>query len=736
MNIMSSPLRNNFEEDNNNSNSNSNSNSIVMLSPEKMLPEKDGLMSLKRYQKAKAMSPMRKSSSSLLTSDGSLVGLAYKESKSRDLSLSLLEKGPDEDMTPLKDRTNSVRNDRSVLKVYMNNQLDLQSSELQYYEEQLFEVAERLEIVTKERDLLQLEKEKLESKQQIGHLKDYGEFRKVYMDNQLDLQNTEMQYYEEQLDQIATQLETVMKERDEIIIERDNLKQLMQAKESISELPDDQLKQYQLDLEEKDNMIDELKSNVTAVEKELEQCNMMFEGLNDQLDHKDATIEELKGKTNTLILQNEEINTIVVTLNNEKEKLLEEMANVNNLLASKDTELVLMESSLNEFQLQFNSVKPLVDERNKTIQELKLQSKQYREQLSKLETELSAEKEGIQMSDNSKLLEYEVQVQEKADIIAQLEQNVLSWQMAYKQYEESNAALENYKLELESTVMDLRNRLDSSSSQLGDYSEKVASLENELKLIIEQNNDYAQSLAESRFALAASEDTASCLQSRLDDIDRNGADNIQTIIEEKQKIFEEKRSIEIRLQEVFESLNEKDQTIAQLREQYSKNEAELLRVRDDSEYLQDALIKKQEKEDAAEELLINLRGERDDAMTALKELHDEISKRDGAIEIYMSELERLQALYTDATGKNNNFSDSDIKNELFAKVEALEKSVVSLQNQLKDVSLEKDDLSLKLKIMTHSRDDLQQTLISNQEMINQSMASSQLDISQMARSAL
>ena len=725
MNIMSSPLRNNLEED---------SNSIVMLSPEKMLPEKDGLISLKRYQKAKAMSPMRKSSSSLLTSDGSLVGLAYKESKSRDLSLSLLEKGPDEDITPLKDRTNSIRNDRSVLKVYMNNQLDLQSSELQYYEEQLFEIAERLEIVTTERDLLQLEKQKLESKQQIGHLKDDGEFRKVYMDNQLDLQNTEMQYYEEQLDQIATQLETVIKERDEIIIERDNLKQLIQAKESISELPGDQLKQYQLDLEEKDNIIDELKSNVTAVEKELEQCNMMFEGLNDQLDRKDATVEELKGKNNSLSLQNDEINTIVVTLNNEKEKLLMEMNNVNTLLASKDSELSLMESSLNEFQHQFNTVKPLVEERNKTIQELKLQCKQYREQLSKLETELSAEKEGIQMSDNSKLLEYETQLQEKADVVAQLEQNVISWQMAYKQYEESNAALENYKLELESTVMDLRNRLDSSSSQLGDYSEKVASLENELKIIIEQNNDYAQSLAESRFALAASEDTASFLQSRLDDIDRNGADNIQTIIEEKQRIVEEKRSIEIRLQEVFESLNEKDQAIAQLKEQYSKKEAELLRVRDDSEYLQDALIKKQEKEDSAEELLINLRGERDDAMTAIKELHDEISKRDGAIEIYMSELERLQALYTDATEKNNNFSDSDIKNELFAKVEALEKSVVSLQNQLKDVSLEKDDLSLKLKLVTHSRDDLQQSLMSNQEIINQSMASSQLDISQMARS--
>ena len=58
-------------------------------------PEKDGLKSLKRYQKAKAMSPMKSSSSSssLMTSDGSIVALAYKESKSRDLSLSLLEKG-------------------------------------------------------------------------------------------------------------------------------------------------------------------------------------------------------------------------------------------------------------------------------------------------------------------------------------------------------------------------------------------------------------------------------------------------------------------------------------------------------------------------------------------------------------------------------------------------------------------------------------------------------------------
>ena len=97
-------------------------------------------------------------SSSLMNADGSLVALAYKESKSRDLSLSLLEKGPEEDISPLKDRTNSLRNDdRTVLNVYMNNQLDLQSSELQYYEEQLFEIAERLELVSKERDTLRLE---------------------------------------------------------------------------------------------------------------------------------------------------------------------------------------------------------------------------------------------------------------------------------------------------------------------------------------------------------------------------------------------------------------------------------------------------------------------------------------------------------------------------------------------------------------------------------------------------
>ena len=71
-----------------------------------------GLKSLKQYQKAKAKIPMKSlTSSSLMNADGSLVALAYKESRSRDLSLSLLEKGPEEDISPLKDRTNSLRND-------------------------------------------------------------------------------------------------------------------------------------------------------------------------------------------------------------------------------------------------------------------------------------------------------------------------------------------------------------------------------------------------------------------------------------------------------------------------------------------------------------------------------------------------------------------------------------------------------------------------------------------------
>ena len=769
--INNSPLRN-------------NSTSIIIEDGIRS-PEKDGLMSLKRYQKAKAMSPMKSSSSSLLTSDGSIVALAYKESKSRDLSLSLLEKGnvividittiikkyyyigPDEVVTPLKDRTNSIRNDRSVLKVYMNNQLDLQSSELQYYEEQLFEIAERLEIVTNERDILRLEKEKLENKQVVGHLIDdtstATDLKKVYMDNQLDLQNTEMQYYEEQLDEIATRLESVTKERDDIFIERDHLKKLIeeQGSSSSSDIPD-LSKQHELALEEKDNIIDELKLNLEAVEKELEQCNMMFEGLNDQLDRKDSTIEELKGKNSILTQQNEDANSIVVTLNTEKTKLLEEMNNFSSLLASKDTELSLMESSLNEFQLQFNTVKPLVEERNKTIQELKMQNKQYREQLNSLETELSAEKEGIHIADNAKLHDFERQLQEKADVIAQLEHNVVSWQIAYKQYEDSNAILENYKLELESTVMDLRSRLDSSSNQLVDYSERVASLENELKQIVEQNNDYAQSLAESRFALAASEDTALSLQSRIDAIDQNEAINItaiteekqrvidenqrvieekqrvfeenQRVIEENQRVFEEKQRIENRLNEVLESITQKDHSIAQLREQYNIKEAELLRVREDSEYLQDMLIKRQEKEDVTDELLVSLRSERDDAMTALKELNDEISKRDGAIEIYMSEVERLQALYKDVTEKDINATDADIKNELFAKVDSLEKSIASLQNQLKETSLEKNDLDLKLKLMTHARDELQQSLIANEDLVSQSASNSQLDISQMARS--
>jgi len=683
-------------------------------------------------------------SSSLMNADGSLVALAYKESKSRDLSLSLLEKGPEEDISPLKDRTNSLRNDdRTVLNVYMNNQLDLQSSELQYYEEQLFEIAERLELVSKERDILRLEKEKLEKKQELlGQMNNDNDLKKVYMDNQLDLQNTEMQYYEEQLDQIASQLENVIKERDDLTIERDNLIQQIQSQET------KQGNDYAQVLEEKDNAIEEFKLNLSAVEKELEQCNLMFEGLNDQLDRKDTTIEQLNIQNNSLMLKNEEINSFLVDLNTEKAQLLEEMSSVNTLLASKDAELSLMENSLNEFQVQFDAIRPVVEERNKTIQELKIQNKQYREQLSKVETELSAVKDNIHTAEDTKIQEFEMQIQERADIIAQLEQNVINWQMAYKQIEDSNLMLENYKLELESTVAGLQSKLDSSSIEINSYINRISSLESEVEQVTEQNKDYAQSLAESRFALAASEDLSSNLQSKLDSIDQNQESNLQNILQEKQRI-------ELEIQELASRMDEKDQFIADLTEKFNLKEMELLKVREDSDHLQDLLIKVQEKEDVTDEilltlkserddaiaalkekdnvtdeLLLTLKSERDDAITALKESHNEISKRDGAIEIYNSELEQLQTLYNTYTEGNN---DVDSKSTLILKVESLEKSISSLQNQLQERNLEKDDLELKLKLMKHSLDELQESSVMNKESTI-SANSSQLDISQITRS--
>lgn len=69
-----------------------------------------------------------------------------------DMSTSVIDDVP---RTPMHDRGDSNRNQaRSVLKVYMANQLDLNESEMQYYEDAINEMADKLQRSEDEKDEL------------------------------------------------------------------------------------------------------------------------------------------------------------------------------------------------------------------------------------------------------------------------------------------------------------------------------------------------------------------------------------------------------------------------------------------------------------------------------------------------------------------------------------------------------------------------------------------------------
>ena len=178
--------------------------------------------------------------------------------------------------------------DRSTLNQYMKNQLDLNSNETEYFTEQINTLLSTLD--DREEKLAEVEQELVVTKEDLSHAK---QELTQYMDNQLDLQNSEVQEYE---DKFVT-LSNALDEKDSELELKDT--ELTEMNQQLSELTVQHKSEMEVLKQQVEGLESELHDTKTLVvvkEEEIQSIQdsseMIVNDLNSQMDE----LKDILGK--------------------------------------------------------------------------------------------------------------------------------------------------------------------------------------------------------------------------------------------------------------------------------------------------------------------------------------------------------------------------------------------------------------------------------------------------------